>query len=81
MEMIQNTIEEYNLELAAFIPKFTKRTGHLPKATIEEVSETIFEAATDHQSKLRYSIGDDAKFYIDLKNKNSEEDFLRLMQE
>lgn len=81
MEMIQNTIEDYNPELAAFIPKFTKRTEHLVKATTEEVAETIFEAATDNQSKLRYSIGDDAKFYIDLKNKNSEEDFLRLMKE
>ncbi|PZU00520.1 MAG: short-chain dehydrogenase/reductase, partial [Chryseobacterium sp.] len=27
-----------------------------------------------------YVIGEDAQFYIDLKNKNSEEDFLRLMQ-
>jgi len=81
MEMIQNTIEDYNPELAAFIPKFTKRTEHLAKAMTEEVAETIFAAATDQQSRLRYSIGDDAKFYIDLKNKNSEEDFLRLMQE
>jgi short-subunit dehydrogenase len=81
MEMIQNTIEDYNKELAAFIPKFTKRTEHLAKATTEEVAETIFVAATDNQSKLRYCIGDDAKFYIDLKNKNSEEDFLRLMHE
>lgn len=81
MEMIQNTIEEYNQELAAFIPKFTKRTEHLSKATTEEVAETIFEAATDQQSKLRYPIGDDAKFYIDLKNKNSEEDFLKLMHQ
>jgi len=81
MEMIQNTVEDYNPELAAFIPKFTKRTEHLAKATTEEVAEIIFAAASDQQSRLRYSIGDDAKFYIDLKNKNSEEDFLRLMQE
>ncbi|MFL9831709.1 hypothetical protein ABS764_12705 [Flavobacterium sp. ST-87] len=77
--MIQNTIEEYNVELAAFIPKFTKRTEHLPKASAEEVAETIFGAATDRISKLRYVIGEDAQFYIDLKNKNSEEDFLRSM--
>ena len=81
MEMIQNTIEDYNQELASFIPKFTKRTEHVANATTEEVANTIFEAATDDQSRLRYSIGDDAKFYIDLKNQNSEEDFLRLMQE
>lgn len=80
IEMIQNTIEEYNTELAAFIPKFTQRTEHLPKASAEEVAETIFGAATDQLSKLRYVIGEDAQFYIDLKNKNSEEDFLRLMQ-
>jgi len=81
MEMIQNTIEDYNQELAAFIPKFTKRTEHLTKATTEQVAQTIFEAATDHQAKLRYSIGDDAKFYIDLKTQNTEAEFLRLMQE
>lgn len=81
MEMIQNTIEDYNQELASFIPKFTKRTEHVSNATTEEVANTIFEAATDDQSRLRYSIGEDAKFYIDLKNQNSEEDFLRLMQE
>jgi len=81
MEMIQNTIEDYNQELASFIPKFTKRTEHVANATTEEVANTIFEAATDDQSRLRYSIGEDAKFYIDLKNQNSEEDFLRFMQE
>lgn len=81
MEMIQNTIEDYNQELATFIPKFTKRTEHVANATTEEVANTIFEAAIDDPSKLRYIIGDDAKFYIDLKNQNSEEDFLRLMQE
>lgn len=81
MEMIQNTIEDYNQELAFFIPRFTKRTEHVANATTEEVANTIFEAATDDQSRLRYSIGEDAKFYIDLKNQNSEEDFLRLMQE
>jgi len=81
MEMIQNTIEDYNQELASFIPKFTKRTEHVSNATTEEVANTIFEAATDDQSRLRYSIGEDAKFYIDLKNQNSEEDFLRFMQE
>ena len=81
MEMIQNTIEDYNHELASFIPKFTKRTEHVSNATTEEVANTIFEAATDDQSRLRYSIGEDAKFYIDLKNQNSEEDFLRFMQE
>lgn len=49
--MIQNTIEQYNAELAAFISKFTKRTEHLPKASAAEVAETIFGAATDNRSK------------------------------
>ncbi|MGH1517935.1 SDR family oxidoreductase [Chryseobacterium sp. JK1] len=80
IEMIHNTIEDYNTELAAFILKFTKRTEHLPKASAEDVAETIFKAATDQLSQLRYVIGEDAQFYIDLKNKNSEEDFLRLMK-
>ncbi|PWJ57853.1 NADP-dependent 3-hydroxy acid dehydrogenase YdfG [Dyadobacter jejuensis] len=81
LEMIKNEIEDYNVALSAFIPKFTKRTEHLPKANAEQVAETILVAATDQFSKLRYVIGEDAHLYIDLKNKNSEEDFLRLMLE
>lgn len=80
IEMIQNTIDDYNTALSAFVPKFTKRTEHLPKASAEQVAETIYGAATDELPQLRYVIGEDALFYIDLKNKNSEADFLRLMQ-
>ncbi|PUZ28655.1 short-chain dehydrogenase/reductase [Chitinophaga parva] len=81
MEMIKNEIEDYNAELATFIPRYTRRTEHLRKATPEEVAETIYHAATDSVLKLRYAVGDDARFYIDLKTKNSEEYYLKAMRD
>jgi len=81
IDMIKNTIEDYNAGMAAFIPKFTKRTEHLPKASAEAVAEIIFSALSEQSSTLRYVVGDDAQFYVDLKTKNSEADFLRLMQQ
>ncbi len=80
MEMINNEIEDYNVELAAFIPSFAKRTQHLRKASTEEVAQTIYEAATDDALKLRYIVGEDAQFYVDLKYKNSEREFLSIMR-
>jgi NAD(P)-dependent dehydrogenase (short-subunit alcohol dehydrogenase family) len=81
MEMINNEIEDYNAELAAFIPSFVKRTEHLLKTTPENVAHTIYEAATDGKLKLRYVVGDDAQFYIDLKMRNNEEFYLKVMRE
>jgi len=80
IEMIQNTIEDYNAELASFIPKFIKRTEHLSKAAPEDVAQTIWTAATDDAVKLRYVTGDDSQYYIDLKTKNAEAEYLRLMR-
>ncbi len=80
MEMIQNEIEDYNDDLEAFIPRFIKRTEHLQKATPQAVAQTIFEAATDGKLKLRYVVGDDSQFYIDLKQNNTEENFLKAMR-
>ncbi|WP_020596625.1 SDR family oxidoreductase [Spirosoma panaciterrae] len=80
MVMIQNEITDYQAELATFIPRYTKRTEHLPKASAQEVAETIYEAATDGKLKLRYVVGEDARFYIDLKTKNSEEQYLKTMR-
>jgi NAD(P)-dependent dehydrogenase (short-subunit alcohol dehydrogenase family) len=80
MIMVENKIEAYNSELSAFIPRFSKRTEHLRKASIEVVAQTIYEAATDGALKLRYVIGEDAQFYVDLKYKNSERDFLNIMR-
>ncbi len=80
MIMVENKIEDYNSELSTFIPRFSKRTQHLRKARSEEVAQTIYEAATDGALKLRYVVGEDAQFYVELKYKNSEQDFLNIMR-
>lgn len=80
MEMIDNTISDYDQELAELMKRYVARTAHLNKATAAEVANIIYEAATDDSNKLRYVVGDDAAFYIDLKQKNSEADFLRAMR-
>lgn len=81
MEMIKNEIEDYHAELSTFIPRFTQRTEHLEKATPQEVAQTIYDATTDGELKLRYVVGEDAQFYIDLKTKNSEEHYLKAMRD
>lgn len=81
MEMIQNIIPDYNAELGLLMSRYAKRTAHLAKASAVDVANVIYHAATDDTTRLRYVVGDDAAFYINLKQKNSEADFLRLMRE
>ncbi|MGN8070151.1 SDR family oxidoreductase [Mucilaginibacter sp. 22184] len=81
MEMIRNGIPDYDPELSLLMSRYAKRTAHLAKASASDVAETIYLAATDDTSRLRFIVGDDAAFYINLKQKNSEAEFLRLMRE
>ncbi|GGG92815.1 SDR family oxidoreductase [Pedobacter zeae] len=81
MEMIQNSIPDYDAGLSLLMSRYVTRTAHLAKASAADVANVIYEAATDGTLRLRYVVGDDAAFYIDLKQKNSEQDFLRLMRE
>lgn len=81
MEMIHNTIPDYDAELSMLVSRYTKRTGHLAKASAADVARIVYQAATDGTSRLRYVVGGDAGFYIDLKQKNSEAEFLRSMRE
>jgi hypothetical protein len=48
---------------------------------VSDVAGTIYEAATDGKTKLRYVVGEDAQFYINLKMQNKEADFLKIMRE
>jgi hypothetical protein len=41
---------------------------------------TIYQAATDGKDQLRYVIGDNARFYIDGKFNNSDQDYIKLMR-
>jgi len=81
MEMIHNTIPDYEPELALLMSRYAKRTAHLAKASAADVATVIYQAATDGMGRLRYVAGDDAAFYIDLKQKNTEADFLKLIRE
>jgi hypothetical protein len=66
--------------MAALFPRFAKTTEHLPKSTPADVAATIYEAATDGTGRLRYIVGDDAKFYIDTRQKNTDEDFIKTIR-
>lgn len=66
---------------AKFFGRFGEMTGHIPKASAEDAAQTIYDAATDGKAQLRYVVGDDAQFFIDLKMKNSDADFIKLIRE
>jgi len=81
LEMIKNEISEYNPLMGSFFGRYAEATAHLPKATPEDVAQTIYEATTDGRAQLRYVIGEDAKFYIDTKYKNSDLEFIQIMRD
>jgi NAD(P)-dependent dehydrogenase (short-subunit alcohol dehydrogenase family) len=81
IELINNEISEYNPLMGNFFGRYASTTAHLPKATPEEVAQTIYEAATDGKAQLRYIIGEDARFYIDTKYENSDQDFIKIMRD
>ena len=77
MAFLKTEIPEYEPLLAKLLPRFAKATETLKKATPGDVAATIYKAATDGRDQLRYVVGEDAQFYIDLKTKNAEHDFIR----
>ncbi|SDL93853.1 NADP-dependent 3-hydroxy acid dehydrogenase YdfG [Catalinimonas alkaloidigena] len=81
LDVVKNDIEVYNPLQAAFFERYGKPTEALPKATPEEVAETIFTAATDGSNRLRYLVGEDAQFYADIKLKNTEETFVQSIRD
>jgi len=81
MVLIQNSIDVYTPEFTSMLSRYAQRTAHLQKATADDIANTLYQAATDNQIKLRYVAGDDAQFYIDAKLKNDEADFLKIMRD
>lgn len=81
VDLIANPHTEYNAVSKRFMERYPATTGHLPRATAEEVAATIYEAATDGTTRLRYVAGADAQFYIDMKTKNSDTAFTGLMRD
>lgn len=80
MEMIRNPIDVYDTAMKSFMPRYAQRTAHLPKVTATEVAQTIYKAATDGSTQLRYVIGQDAQFYIDAKAKHDEQGLLEIIR-
>ena len=81
LEMIKNEFPEYNPLMGNFFGRYASTTAHLPKATPEDVAQTIYQAATDGKAQLRYIIGEDAQFYIDTKYDNSDPEFIQIMRD
>jgi NAD(P)-dependent dehydrogenase (short-subunit alcohol dehydrogenase family) len=81
MEMIKNEVPEYNPLMGSFFGRYASTTAHLPKATADDVAQTIYDAATDEKAQLRYVIGEDARFYIDTKYENSDQGFIKIMRD
>jgi NAD(P)-dependent dehydrogenase (short-subunit alcohol dehydrogenase family) len=80
LDIIKNEIPEYNPLVASFWANYAKATETLTKATAEDVAHTIYKAATDGTTQLRYVVGDDAQFYIDTKMKNPDQEFVGLIR-
>lgn len=56
VEMIKNEVPEYNPLMGNFFVRYQSTTAHLPKATPSDVAQTIYAAATDDKTQLRYVI-------------------------
>jgi NAD(P)-dependent dehydrogenase (short-subunit alcohol dehydrogenase family) len=78
-QLIKNEIPAYAPLFAQLFARFAKAAESQRKATPEEVAATIYQAATDGKTQLRYVVGDDAQFFIDLKTKTPEPEFIRSM--
>lgn len=81
MAMVKNEIPAYNELLSTFPTRLGAATAHLDKATAEDIASTIYEAATDGQSRLRYAVGADGQFYIEKKHQLSEQEFTVFMHD
>lgn len=78
-QLIKNQIPAYDPLFTQLFARYAKAAESQRKATPEEVAATIYQAATDGKDQLRYVVGDDAQFFIDLKTKTTEPQFIRSM--
>jgi NAD(P)-dependent dehydrogenase (short-subunit alcohol dehydrogenase family) len=78
-QLIKNQIPAYDPLFTQLFARYAKAAESQRKATPEEVAATIYQAATDGKNQLRYVVGDDAQFFIDLKTKTTEPEFIRSM--
>lgn len=80
LDMIRNEVPAYDPLMSGFFNRYAQTTAHLPKATPQDVAQTIFNAVTDGSSHLRYPVGSDAEFYIQTKYTNPDPQFITIMR-
>ncbi len=80
-EVIRNGIPVYDPYMAGLYDRYAKITENIPKAAATEVAAAIFNAVTDNTSRLRYVVGEDAQFFIDIKQRNTEQDFVKSIRQ
>lgn len=81
LEMIPNLLPDYNSIMGSFFQRYSGITDHLAKASVSDVANTIYQACTDESPQLRYVVGNDAQFYIDLKRGNNDDAFITQMRQ
>ncbi|WP_460955918.1 SDR family oxidoreductase [Spirosoma litoris] len=81
LEMIPNQLPDYNSIMGSFFQRYSGITDHLAKASVSDVANTIYQACTDESPQLRYVVGEDAQFYIDLKRGNNDDAFITQMRQ
>ncbi len=81
LELIKNDIPEYNPHMASFFSRYPQPTAHLPKASAVDVATVVFQAVTDETPQLRYVVGQDAQFYIDMKLMKAERDYVKTIRD
>ncbi len=77
----RNQIEEYIPFLSKFYENYPNKTAHCKLAIPQEVAQTIYNAVTDESSKMRYIIGEDCQFFVGIKENNSEENYVKRIQD
>ncbi len=80
-DTVAHPVDAYLPYLGNFYKNYPVKTGGLKTAAPEEVAATIYQAATDETNKLRYIIGEDCRFFAEIKQKNDEEGFLNTIKD
>jgi short-subunit dehydrogenase len=80
MERFENKIDDYNPFIENFMNNFQRFLNVREAATVNDVANTIFVAATDEKLQLRYIVGKDAQDFIDHKQSDNDQDYIEFMK-
>lgn len=80
LEVIPNQLRDYEPFIENFSSRFQQFRTERDAATVEEVAQTIYEAATDGKERLRYVIGNDGKNFIGHLNPQNDDAYIAHMK-